>query len=336
MSTLPVNIPFTDAGGKIDYRWLKFLQGLTVPGGGGGGDGPFVTDGTAAIDPMTVYQGPDASKGAATPGGIYFALDTRKIYGVVGGQWVLLSEELTGDVTKPAGSSVTSLANVFLSPGTYGSASQTPVLTVDSKGRVTNLWFETITASASAGGSNGSLQFNSGGTIDGAAQIFYNPVTGGLVFSNPTPTREALSPLTTKGDIFVRNATVSTRLPVGANSRYLRANSATATGLEWADDNTIEVRFNFGDASPKPITTVPANRVIRTVSITLITAFDDVAATLSVSPPLLEVTDVLPSVIGTYSTTPGVQFGSPTLVELFITPGTSTQGSGLVSISLEE
>ena len=42
------------------------------------------------------------------------------------------------------------------------------------------------------------------------------------------------SPLTTKGDIFTRNVTEDARLPVGTNGYILKANSATATGLEWA------------------------------------------------------------------------------------------------------
>ena len=41
------------------------------------------------------------------------------------------------------------------------------------------------------------------------------------------------SPLTTKGDILVQNATVPTRLPTGTNGQILSANSVTSTGLEW-------------------------------------------------------------------------------------------------------
>jgi hypothetical protein len=43
-----------------------------------------------------------------------------------------------------------------------------------------------------------------------------------------------VTPLTTKGDIMVRNATVSTRLEVGANDFVLTADSAEATGVKWA------------------------------------------------------------------------------------------------------
>jgi len=41
------------------------------------------------------------------------------------------------------------------------------------------------------------------------------------------------TPLTTKGDIFVRNAIGDTRLPIGLNTQVLLADSSTATGLKW-------------------------------------------------------------------------------------------------------
>ena len=41
------------------------------------------------------------------------------------------------------------------------------------------------------------------------------------------------TPLTTKGDIYVRNATVDTRLPIGLDTQILVADSSTATGIKW-------------------------------------------------------------------------------------------------------
>lgn len=46
-----------------------------------------------------------------------------------------------------------------------------------------------------------------------------------------------ISPLTTKGDIFVNNGTQDTRLPVGTNDYILTADSTQATGMKWAQNN---------------------------------------------------------------------------------------------------
>jgi len=318
----PVIRPFVDNKGRIDQAWLRALQDVM-------GDG-------------NVTFGPQAALPVPSPGQIYLATDTGLIWysdGTTWTQFVISATEggvLTGDVTKPADSSETTLATV-MTAGTFGSSSLTPTITVDEKGRITDLSFQAITATSTPAGSNGQLQFNNAGFAGGAA-ITYSPGTLGLTFSNPSPTREALSPLTTKGDIFVRSATLSTRLPVGTAGQFLRANSTTATGLEWANDNTIEVRFNFGDASPKAIATVPALRVVRSATITILTAFSDAASTLSLGVPadLIAVTDNQPSVAGTYTTAPGLQYAVNTAVTLTISPGTSTQGSGLVTITLEK
>ena len=330
----PVQVPFVDDRARIDMRWLRVLEQILQENAKITTDG--VIDGSKdTYGQMTLYQGPDSAKGGSPDtGDIYFALDTGKIYWARSGQWKLLSEELTGDITKEAGSTVTTLKDVFNMPGTYGSATQTPVITVDAKGRITGLSFEEISSGDfTPEGVPGSLQFNSNGNLAGSIKILYDDGTGALTFSNPAPTRENLSPLTTKGDIFVRSD-VSTRLPVGGDGMYLRADSTTSTGLVWANDENIEVRFDYGDATPKPLGIIPADRVVRSVSVNILEAFN---AESSISiPSLLQTTDVLTTMTGTYTVYPGVQFSLNTFAELFISAGTSTQGTGLVTITLED
>lgn len=60
-----------------------------------------------------------------------------------GGQ--LQRQALTGDVTAPAGSNVTTLATVNANVGTFGSATQTVTLTANAKGLITALSHQTVT-----------------------------------------------------------------------------------------------------------------------------------------------------------------------------------------------
>jgi trimeric autotransporter adhesin len=230
-SQIPLNRAIVDQNGYLTVPWSFWFQsqnaGLAPAGTG------YVIDGSAAQVTMTLFQGVDSQKGSAQNGYIFFALDTGKTYVSVGNQWVLQDPAYTGDVTKSQGSTVTSLANVFGSPGTYGASSQIPVLTIDSKGRVIGV--SLVQATASAGGANNEVQFNNGGVISGTAGITYDGNNQAFVFSNPQPTLNNLSPLIAKGDIMVRDAANTTRQPVGTNGQVLTANSATSTGLEWAN-----------------------------------------------------------------------------------------------------
>jgi len=57
---------------------------------------------------------------------------------------------------------------------------------------------------------------------------------GGTGQTAQTAAFNALDPLTTQGDIVVRDATNSVRLPVGTNDQVLTADSAQASGVKWA------------------------------------------------------------------------------------------------------
>ncbi|WP_374030165.1 beta strand repeat-containing protein [Bdellovibrio bacteriovorus] len=64
---------------------------------------------------------------------------------------------------------------------------------------------------------------------------------GGTGQTTATAAFDALSPLTSKGDLVTRDGTNNVRLPVGADFKYLRANSAAATGLEYGDVSATEL-----------------------------------------------------------------------------------------------
>lgn len=339
-NSFPRGVPFVDTKNMIDYRWAAVLNSLNaaLPPSGAG----HVTDGsTSTYGPMTLYQGLASARGGSpTNGSIYFALDTGEIFYAAGSSWHLLSEELTGDVTKDIGSNVTSLANVFGSPGTYGAANLTPILTVDAKGRLTGLAFEEVLATpAPAAGTEGSIQFNYGGAVAGSSAVFYNAVTGALTFTMPIRTFNNLSPLTTKGDVLSHNGTNNVRVPVGTNGQTLIADSSAANGIVWASNRTIDIAFQWNVTSVFPLLTVPANVIVKTVTTYIETAFDGTGATLTIGDAIdygrLQDNINAYEAVG-YQSTPANKYVADTAVNLYITSGTATQGSGLISIELQQ
>jgi len=89
-------------------------------------------------------------------------------------------------------------------------------------------------------GVNGTATFPTSGTVPTVPIDLATQVTGALPIANGGTGQttavlgfNALSPLTTKGDIIVNDGTNDVRKAVGSNGQVLSANSAQADGLEW-------------------------------------------------------------------------------------------------------
>ena len=140
------------------------------------------------------------------------------------------------------------------------------------------------------------------------------------------------------GDIVYASASNTlAALPIGSTNQNL---TVIAGIPQWTDAGSTEIPFNYGDATPKNLVLVPANSIITSVSIILLTAFDDPASTLSVGDAgdvnrLLATTDNTTQITGTYTTEPAYKYLSSTQITLSISPGTSTQGNGIVLINYQ-
>lgn len=189
--------------------------------------------------------------------------------------------------TYTAGTGLTLSLNQFSitnvgTASTYGSATQTPVFTTNGQGQVTSVTNTTITPAvgsitglgtgvatalavntSTAGGMvlfNGALGTPTSGTLTNATGLpLTSGVTGTLPIANggtgqttASAAFNALSPITTTGDIIIGNGTNSaTRLAIGTNGYVLTSNGTTAT---WAASAGGVTTISFGATGLTPST----------------------------------------------------------------------------------
>lgn len=87
------------------------------------------------------------------------------------------------------------------------------------------------------------------------------------------------SPLTTKGDLYTYSTT-NARLGVGTNGQVLKANSATATGLEWGAASTS---FNSAYAFLSTLQTTSSTSYTDLATVTSVTLTTGTKALVSIS-----------------------------------------------------
>jgi len=99
----------------------------------------------------------------------------------------------------------------------------------------------------------GPTAFHFGGTITAAEPT----LSTHLATRNYVDTHASISPLTAKGDLYTRTATVDARFPVGTAGQLLSVNLSTTTGLEWIAPpttvKTLQGAYTDGGAGPQVI-----------------------------------------------------------------------------------
>ena len=163
--------------------------------------------------------------------------------------------------------------DIYVTGGTYSSG--TAVFTNNTGGTFNVSGFNTGGSSIFSGGTvNGATNFTNGVTANTFSATTYLGlptdirVTGGTytagtaTFTNNTGgtfnvTGFITSPLTTKGDVYVRNISGDTRLPVGLDTQILLADSSTTTGLKWGT-NTAATQLGYYGAWQDNVTQTAA------------------------------------------------------------------------------
>jgi hypothetical protein len=99
----------------------------------------------------------------------------------------------------------------------------------------------TVTSVSGSGGTTGLTL--TGGPITASGTLTLGGTlaiaNGGTGATTALAAFNALSPLTTKGDLLTRDATNNIRVPVGTNGQVLLADSTVAAGVKWANASSI-------------------------------------------------------------------------------------------------
>jgi len=237
---------------------------------------PAITLTLGAITPTSVTTTGNIIAGGVISGSNLSGTNT-------GNQSIVLTGDATNSNTSTGGA--LTLATVNPNVGTFGSATQVPVFTVDAKGRITGVTNTTITgggtvtsvaATGSADITVGGSPITTSGTLTFAlSNTTVAPSTYGSATQVPVFTVDAKGRITS-----VTNTTISTSsgtvtsvsVTPGADISGSVATPTTTPALSLTLSNTTVVPSTYGSATQVPVFTVDAKGRITGVTNTTITA----------------------------------------------------------------
>ena len=232
--------------------------------------------------PYNMQAGEGAPSHLSPAGTFYFDILAGITYQNINGinNWVVIF----GGNNKPI--------DIYVTGGTYSSG--TAVFTNNTGGTFNVSGFNTGGSSIFSGGTvNGATNFTNGVTANTLSATTYLGlptdirVTGGTytagtaTFTNNTGgtfnvTGFITSPLTTKGDVYVRNISGDTRLPVGLDTQILLADSSTTTGLKWGSNTAptpLGYYLSISDSTDQTNPTANTPRAVKFNTIDLANGF---------------------------------------------------------------
>lgn len=114
-----------------------------------------------------------------------------------------------------------------------------------------------------------------------------------------------------------------------------------ATGAAGPPGSGAQANFAYGDATPAPLVTATAGKVVYSVEVVITEPFDGVGAAITVGDAgqvdrLMSVDENAVTSIGSNTTAPAYSYGADTPITLSITPGAgASQGRGIVIVRIQ-
>ena len=167
----------------------------------------------------------------------------------------------TGDtgITVDNSANTIALANTTVSPGTYGSATRSPVITVDQQGRITGIQNATISGGGGGGGGASverfKLNYTSSGALAGTsdlsagiAGVTINSTSGGEVTVEFTGFNLPPGSIMFYGYDYTNNKYVIVPMETSMGFREIPAGGSSGTPTLFDGSDTLEVKLRLREA----------------------------------------------------------------------------------------